>query len=443
MGDQLRWVGLALLTPVLGCGARAESSHRGSRGAWDGAGESADPSAASGGEGTRTPDEGASGAERARASCGPDRVFRESLEIRDQTGLDRLSGCERLEGVLVLHPFEGMDDAPLSSLRVVDGSVTVAGGSGVPVRDPLAGFRSLEQVGALTVMDTAIQNLAGLGALERADQVQLSSNQFLSSLAGLSRLQSIGGLSIAGSPALASFRGLGAATLQGLSVSGVRQLSLEGLESVTISGGLQLSGVAQLSAPSGAPHLGGDVWLEIDASPELQDVQAFAGVTALRALRLYRTGIENLDALSSLVELSFLDLYDNPRLQQIDGLGAVQHVTQIRISENPALTSLAGLGALREVGGLQVEHNSALVELALPQLTEASIVVVHRNAALDDTALAGLGSLPAPAIVKIASNGSGPSRLDPCPWTGDGVCDESPGDCAAGSDTADCGGLSP
>jgi hypothetical protein len=370
-------------------------------------------------------------------------VLRDSLEVRDQAGLDRLSGCERLEGALLLYPFEGMDAAPLSSLRVVDGSVTVTGGSGLSVPDPLAGFRSLEQVGALTVMDTEIHNLSGLGALERAEQIQLSSNPFLSSLAGLSRLQSIGGLAIAGSPALASFRGLGAATLQGLSVSGVRQLSLEGLESATISGGFQLSGVAQLSAPSGAPHLGREVWLEIDASPELRDLQAFAGVTALRALRLYQTGIENLDALNSLLELSFLDLYDNPRLQQIDGLGAVQRVTQIRISENAALTSLAGLAALREVGGLQVEHNGALVELALPQLSEASIVVVHRNAALDDTALAALGALPAPAIVKIASNGSGPSRFDPCPWTGDGVCDEGPGDCAAGSDPADCGALSP
>jgi hypothetical protein len=298
-------------------------------------------------------------------------VLRDSVEIRDQAGLDRLSGCERLVGALTLYAFEGMDETPLRSLRGVDGSVSVEGDSGFSVADPLAGFRSLEEVGALKV-------------------------------------------------------------------SGIPRLSLEGLESATVSGGLQLSGVAQLIAPAGAPHLGRDVWLEIDASPELRDLQAFAGVTALRALRLYQTGIENLDALSSMVELSMLDLYDNARLQQIDGLAGVQRVTQARISENPALTSLAGLAALRQVGGLQVEHNSALVELALPLLSEAGIIVVHRNATLDDTTLASMVRLPAPAVVKIASNGSGPSRLDPCPWSGDGVCDEALGDCASGSDMADC-----
>jgi hypothetical protein len=288
------------------------------------------------------------------------------------------------------------------------------------------------------VENAGLQNLSGLSALEHADQVQLLSEPFLSSLEGWSRLQSIDGLQIAESPALASFRGLGTATLRGLMVADVSQLSLEGLESVTISEGFDLSGVAQLSAPAGAPRLGRDVWLEIDDSAELRDLRALAGVSALRALRLFQTGVENLDALSSLTELSILDLYDNSRLQQIDGLSGVQRLTELRISENPALTSLAGLRSLRAVEGLQVEHNTALVELALPQLTEAGIVVVHRNAALDDTALASLRRLPAPAGVKSASNQSGPSRFDPCPWPGDGVCDEATGDCAAGSDTADC-----
>ena len=47
----------------------------------------------------------------------PDGVYPDSIDIDNQTELDRLSGCERLDGSLVLRIFPGIDGAPLSSLR--------------------------------------------------------------------------------------------------------------------------------------------------------------------------------------------------------------------------------------------------------------------------------------------------------------------------------------
>lgn len=132
-----------------------------------------------------------------------------------------------------------------------------------------------------------------------------------------------------------------------------------------------------------------------------------------------------------------LELVDNVSLQTGPGLPLVGHASDVLVSGNSALTSLTGIASLRFVRSLQVERNANLVALPLPQLQQAERVVIHGNAALDDTPFAPLRQLP-DASVKIVSNLSGPAQFEPCPWNLDGVCDETGGDCAVGTDATDC-----
>ena len=81
------------------------------------------------------------------ASCPIDGVFRGSVSISDQPGLDTLEGCERITGNLALTVFPGIDEAPLASLRDVEGGLWIYPSLTGPVPNPLDGFRALEEAG--------------------------------------------------------------------------------------------------------------------------------------------------------------------------------------------------------------------------------------------------------------------------------------------------------
>jgi hypothetical protein len=86
---------------------------------------------------------------------------------------------------------------------------------------------------------------------------------------------------------------------------------------------------------------------------------------------------------------------------------------------------------------LSVQDNASLVGLDVPALASAGDIVIRHNPTLDDTPFARLRQIRAERV-KIVSNRSGPAQLSPCPWSGDGECDETSNDCAAGSDVSDC-----
>jgi Leucine-rich repeat (LRR) protein len=416
-----------------------------------------------------------------------------TLRLQGNDSLRSLEGGQmpaQLESVLLSDNPALIDLKGLEALNAAR-SIEINSSTGSAL-ETLSGLDGLRQVVELRVMaQTRLRSISALRELESAGELSFLEVPSLQSLEGLSKLQSVDSLSLA-APALASFSGLGSARIGELFLSGIPRLDLTGLERSSIVTGLTLSGIEQLSAPGGLPQIDASfpASLSIEDSPLLGDLQALAPLTGLGSLTLRVTGVENLDALAQLTRLTNLYLLDNSALQQIDtlagvagletlvvrnnpalsrlpvfsntacdtcadfglelvdnaalqvgpGLPRVGHAREVLVTGNPALTSLAGIGALRFVGSIQIERNPSLVDLALPQLEQAEVLVVRGNRTLDDTQLVPLRQLR-DSQVKIVSNLSGPAQLAPCPWISDGVCDEQAGDCAAGSDSEDCGHL--
>lgn len=414
-----------------------------------------------------------------------------SLRLQRNQSLVDLEGGQMPETLIELALVDNPTLLSLSGLQGLQRAqtITISSGEGVSELRSLDGLSGLQLVGTLQLQgQSSLTDLSGLDALERASEIAIYGSSSLVSVEGLARLKATDRLTLMGSPALASFSGLGSVAIGELDLSGMVDLDLTGLERSSISSTLFFSEVARVSASTGLPLLASSGNLVFQNCPELRDLQAFAPLASLGSLSLIATDVENLDALARLETLSTLSVHDNAQLEQLDALSGVrglQHlsvggngallrlpvfanapcegcafdlqlvdnpvlqtgpglpgVTQangVLVSGNPALTSLSGLSALRSVQSLTVERNPRLVELALPDLQQADVLAIHANAALDDTALAPLRTLPGASSVKIVSNLSGPAQLATCPWLGDGVCDELLGDCAAGSDAFDCG----
>jgi hypothetical protein len=377
----------------------------------------------------------------------------------------------------------------LENLTAID-TLSVESDPGLSTLETLDGLQGLTQVGTLTLDDqTRLSSLAALGSLQRATGLLIQDASALSNLVGLSNLREVSTLMIRAS-ALTELRGLGNLSVEYLELGSIAITSLAGLEQVTL-GNLSILGAPQLSSLDGLAPLAALGTLYISEAPLLSDIGALAGLTRLATLDLTNTGVGNLDALSQLRELGGVSLQGNLQLSQLDGLSAVsglaylylssnqalrtlprfENVTgpdcqqcdlfalsvaghpnlqsgpllprieragAITIAGNAALTNVSGLSALRSVDALSVQGNASLTSLDLSGLQQASKIYIRDNAALDDTPLARLRQLPQGARVKIVSNQSGPAQMSPCPWTGDGECDELTNDCAAGSDQVDC-----
>jgi hypothetical protein len=377
----------------------------------------------------------------------------------------------------------------LENLKTLE-TLEVSSGSTISRLETLAGLDRLVQVGSLTLEgQTRLSSLAGLGSLERAGQVLIREAAALPNLVGLAKLQQVDSFSLQ-APALTELTGLGKLTVNQLSLSTIAVTSLTGLDNATIAD-LSLFQARRLTTLDGfAPSnvMGG---IQIYEAPLLADIQALAGLTQLGFLYLQNTSIADLDALSQLRRLGGLTLASNPRLSQLDavsgvsGLGllslsenatlrtsprfenvtgtdcgdcgpftlqiwnnailtngpalpALAAASSIEVIDNPALTSFSGLSALRSVESLWVQTNPKLASLDLSELQQGVTILIRQNASLDDAPLARLRNIAQGERIKIVSNASGPARLSPCPWLGDGECDELNDDCAAGSDVSDC-----
>jgi Leucine-rich repeat (LRR) protein len=413
------------------------------------------------------------------------------LLLSNNAQLDSLEGgslpAQMVEVHLIANPLASLHG--LEGLREV-GTLAVSGGSG-PGLSSLDGLGGLERASLLVIeQQPQLSNLSGLGSLVHVEDFQLNDNAALATLAGLTSLREVGGLSVTAAPGLTSFAGIGSVTMERASLVDVGARSLAGLEGVSLVASLSIERPEQLVSLDGLPQLAAGAALHISDAPALSDVGALAALDALGELSLTNTGARDLDALAGLRQLERLDLQGNAQLVQIDGVGAVaglvtlsvldnptlrslpsfanveqgsctdclfnlqvidnallktgpalpklQGAGAVYVQNNPSLSTLPGLAALRSVYTLEVSDNASLVTLALPSLQQANQILIRGNGALDDASLAPLRALPAAQRVKIASNKSGPSLFQPCPWAGDNVCDESLGDCAPGSDLSDC-----
>jgi hypothetical protein len=129
-------------------------------------------------------------------------------------------------------------------------------------------------------------------------------------------------------------------------------------------------------------------------------------------------------------------------LTALSGLAGLSSVGTLRLEDNPALTDLPDLAALTQVEwDLELRSNDALssvADLAAVTSVGGRLVVVTNQSLLQTEAVAWGATIEVGLDRKIAGNKGDPaSPADPCPWEGDGQCDEDK-ICAPGTDEWDC-----
>ena len=257
--------------------------------------------------------------------------------------------------------------------EVVTRTLTVQG----PDITSLAPLSRLTSVGRLTITgNTALTSLDGLGALERVTGYSVSS--WLSATRYYN-----GSLTVTGNPELVSLDGLGALnTVKELVVSSNASLtSLGELSELASVGGLTVTDNPALTSLGELSKLASVGALTVTRNPQLASLDglgALKSVTGYWARSLsgdssFRDGyltITDNAALTSLGELGALAFADgltitgNPVLASLDGLGALASVRKrLFVTDNTALASLGGLGALTSVGDLRITGNAELTSL--------------------------------------------------------------------------------
>ena len=346
----------------------------------------------------------------------------ESLELLDNAALESLAGAllpERLEALAITNNPALVSLAGLEALTSIEWlSIGTASWSAQepPVASRLTsleGLNGLERVGALLLVgQTALRSLDGLEALREIESLEISDNPALESLRALEGVERVGGVFVLRSPALVSLSGLGSARVGVLQLLEVGVVDLLGLERARVETHFGIWGAPGLVSLRGLPELGPAAEVSLNELPALTDGQALEAVTSLGSLTLDTTSMAGLVA-PGLQQLRSLTVWGNPELEQLS------------------------LGALRTIEQLRVLANGSLVRLDLRRLESAQQLEIANNARLYQGSLEPLLALgAAPAVVE--RNGGSAVPLAPCPWSGDGLCDEASGVCAEGTDPADC-----
>jgi hypothetical protein len=283
----------------------------------------------------------------------------------------------------------------------------------LPIQN-LTGLAGIERLSELSITETAISTLNGLGSTVAVDldALYIAQNTSLVSLEALRVLPVIeGSVQIIDNPRLASLRGLEEVSVVNSDLSIIDDdaltdlAGLGGLNSIgseSSQGDLRIEQNDGLSSLSGLEALRGSVDLVVRDNVRLTDLSALQGA------RLTNAEVTSNAALSALRGLVFapraerISVAGNDALTDLSALGSITDVFELTISDNPALATLQGLEALRNVDyGLRITGNSRLTTLArLSGLRRAADLVVEGNASLIDLGLAGLTNVRNMAITE-------------------------------------------
>jgi hypothetical protein len=260
------------------------------------------------------------------APCG-DGVISRNVHATEQSELEALAGCGEVSGDLWIARRPDLDLHPLSSLRIVRGNLILGlSEDTVSTFDSLEGLEALEQVSSLQ-----IHGLTG----------------DLTPLRSLSRvvLDPSNGWGDGGYIEIANCDGL---------------TDLRGLENLVEWNQLRLLGNDALESLDGlrAPRVSENQILAEDA-PNLRDLSALAHVTNMRALRLWRTGVESFEGFR-MQYLRSLDLRENPELSSLSGLNGLWSVANLTLFRNPKLERLPEPIALSGLETMQIIGNAEL-----------------------------------------------------------------------------------
>lgn len=358
----------------------------------------------------------------------------------------------------------------------------------------------VEVTGSLLVQNNpGLVELSSLPALRRiGGSLAIAHNEALTAVRGLPALEELSGeLYVGDNPRLAAFT-LGSEPLAIGAVffalnQSLTELSLPEISEVEDDLRVMSNEHLQRLALPALRAVGGDFML--DDNPWLETVDGSALRRAERWTVTRNEKLAALDGFPALTEVAFARLADNDALSAVRWSARVEHALVIEdndalehiegeppggsfrltVTDNASLHELSGFSALRELDVLRVANNPALVELgALSGLETVRTLSIHSNAALvgpedwlpalaevrGDLSMYDNAQLP-PALVdallarvhvvgstRVGDNKDQMTELDPCPWPGDGVCDEDMGIFGAGtslcaSDAEDCAPVGP
>lgn len=160
-----------------------------------------------------------------------------------------------------------------------------------------------------------------------------------------------------------------------------------------ISGTLIISGndITNLDGLSDVKSVG---WVEIYNNPNLVSANLLSLETVVKDLNIYNNPLlQNLDGLNSLTSVENLRISGDTSLTSIQGLS---HLTTISedayITDNPQLTNLHGLEGVTSVPiGISISNNDMLTDLSGLSITSVGTLLVAGNANLEN--LHGLENL--------------------------------------------------
>lgn len=320
--------------------------------------------------------------------CAQSSTLTENVVVSNQEELDALSGCEEIEGNLIVRLFPSADLTPLSSLRVVEGQFAL----GVQQDwDEILGFFISGQLDS---------------------EVELLSAGWVASLDGVQALERVGALFLRGMPgadlrAFESLQGIGgsrAGVFQGQIIlqQNSRLRSLAGLENVANARNLVVTLSDELESLSGI-DAGSLQSVALYTSPQLSDLSALAPVSTLNNLVLYETGVQELSALQNLELLSGpLMLFGNPALVDASGLDNLQMAEPINIADNAALKVLPSFSNFyMQPSVITITGNAQLEQVSLD--FSQAVTQVYDIAALDGTSEAAAFEV-GPDVVDISNN---------------------------------------
>jgi len=297
--------------------------------------------------------------------CSESSVLAADVFVTNQAELEALAGCEEIQGRLTIDIFEGLDLAPLASLRRVSSYFEVGT---LPLfdRDPAA------QVALEAVQESGIlPSLQGLESLERVGSLQLNS------------------LLVTDFTELESLRQID----ETFHLYDLRNVtSLVGLEAVRTSR-LEIGYCPKLETLDGFTFEEVSGGLSLDTLPALTSIDAYAGVGVVDGrLSIYGTGLESLPDLS-LSSVLQLVIKGNPGLVDVSGLRTLSFANELRIVGNPLLKAFPAMPDLHYFGSLDVIGNGIeTLALNFPALETLKQTIGNRTV-----------DLPAERVV-IASN---------------------------------------
>ncbi|HGG58219.1 MAG TPA: hypothetical protein ENK31_10525 [Nannocystis exedens] len=301
--------------------------------------------------------------------------------------LDTLGSLRRIDGSLTLKNLEVSDLMALSALTEVGGTVvlrelpqllSLEGLGGVaavhdqlslidlPKLTDLSGLGALTDVDKMVLRELGIVSLDGLGP-SSPTSLEIWDCPELASIEGLGAMVSAESVRLVELPMLTSFEGLANLISVGfLEFSGVGATNLVGLDSLAQATTLGARGewLVDIGPLPSLVTLGR---LSVDYSPEVESLSGLTKITELPS-GLSLSGLPalgDLAELSSVQEISYIDIRQCDGLADLTGLGAVSNVEKISLDRNASLESVVGLDSLLEISDwLVIRENPKLVDMA-------------------------------------------------------------------------------